>query len=333
MPANLPGNWSLVGGTNIEATPNSVVITGSMAVEQHAWADGEISFRARAPLDAGQVQIWGGFHYRDRDSRYVFALRGGQNNDVYLARYAPDGKAEFLGFSPLDFHPVPGTWYDLRIVVLGHRYLIFVNDEKLPRINVADPKALWATGSAFLGGGWLPAEFADFKSTPLSEESRAAFQSIGSRQWAAPIVDKEVLRQNQRAKYEPARVPVLNGLRTEVSLDGNWLLLPDYELPAGEIPVQLAYDDRHWHVMAVPSFWTPGLSWLHGESGFPGLSGVSQTKGVAESLFVQETRRCDDYTFDWHKTSAAWYRHYVELPANLDGRRFELTFAAIAKVS
>jgi len=130
MPANLPGNWSLVGGTNIEATPNSVVITGSMAVEQHAWADGEISFRARAPLDAGQVQIWGGFHYRDRDSRYVFALRGGQNNDVYLARYAPDGKAEFLGFSPLDFHPVPGTWYDLRIVVLGHRYLIFVNADQ-----------------------------------------------------------------------------------------------------------------------------------------------------------------------------------------------------------
>jgi len=332
MPASLPGNWSLVGRAQIQTTPDSAVISGGFAVEQQAWTDGEISFRARAPLDAGQVQIWAGLRYRDRDSRYVFALRGGHDNDVYLARYAPDGKAEFLGFAPLDFSPVPGTWYQLRVMALGNRFQIYLNDEKRPRLNVADPKPLWTNGSAFLGGGWLPAEFADFKSGPLSDEARAKFLSAGDAQWTAPVIDKEARRQSQRAEYIPAKITSLNPLRTEVSLDGNWLLLPDYEL-AGPPPVQLAYDDRAWHVMAVPSFWTPGLSWLHGELGFPDLSGVSQTKGVAESLFVQETKRCDDYTFDWHKTRGAWYRHYVELPANLGDRRFELTFAAIAKVS
>jgi len=332
-PDNWPGSWRLVGGTNFSTTPESVLITGGMAVETQAWTDGEISFRARAPLDAGQVQIWGGFHYRDRDSRYVFALRGGHNNDVYLARYAPDGKARFLGFAPLDFQPVPGTWYQLRIMVCGDRFHIYLNNEKLPRLNVADPQALWTTGRAFLGGGWLPAEFTDFKLAPLTRQARAEFQSVGSQQWAAPIVDKEALRQRQRAAYIPARVASLNPLRTEVSLDGNWLLMPDYELPAGQKPVQPDEDDRNWHVMSVPAFWTPGLSWLHGETGFPELSGVAQTKGVAESLYVQEVQRCNDYTFDWRKTRAAWYRHYVELPADLQGRRFELTFGAVAKVS
>jgi beta-galactosidase len=333
MLANLPGSWSLVGGTNIRAATDSTVITAGLAVEQPAWTDGEISFRARAPRETEQVQIWAGFHYRDRDSRYVFALRGGHDNDVYLARYAPDGKARFLGFAPLDFPPVPGTWYRLRVVVLGNRFHIYLNDEKLPRLNVEDHTALWSAGRAFLGGGWLPAEFADFKSAPLSAAARTEFLAVGDEQWTAPAIDKEALRQSQRAAYTPARVASLNPLRTEVSLDGHWLLLPDYELPAGQPPVTPDYDDHSWHVMTVPSFWTPGLSWLHGEIGFPELDGVSQTKGVAESLYVQETRRCDGYTFDWRKTSAAWYRHYVELPAKLNDRRFELSFGAIAKIS
>lgn len=125
----------------------------------------------------------------------------------------------------------------------------------------------------------------------------------------------------------------MNSLRTELSLDGNWLFKPDYELPAGQTPVQLDYDDQNWHVMPVPSFWTPALSWLHGEVGFPEFDEFSKTKGVAESLYVQRIKQCDAFTFDWHKTSAAWYRHYVELPKNLEGRRFELSFDAIAKVS
>ncbi len=108
---------------------------------------------------------------------------------------------------------------------------------------------------------------------------------------------------------------------------------PDYELPAGDTPVLPDYNDQNWHVMPVPSFWTPGLSWLHGETNFQAINEFSMTKGVAESLSIQEIRRCDAYTFDWRKTRGAWYRHYVNLPQNLGDRHFELCFDAIAKIS
>ncbi|MBW8869995.1 MAG: hypothetical protein JF563_04350, partial [Acidobacteriales bacterium] len=108
--------------------------------------DAEITFRARTPAGAEQVQIWAGFHFRDRNSRYVFALRGGNDNDLYLARYAPDGGMEFLGFAPLDFKPTPGVWYRLRVVTFGNQIQIYLNDEKLPRLNVKDRHPPWHGG-------------------------------------------------------------------------------------------------------------------------------------------------------------------------------------------
>jgi len=333
MPAHWPGEWSAIGRTTIQATPDSIVVQGGFVADNQVWDDAEITFRARAPLGAEQVQIWAGFRCRDRDSRYVVAVRGGNNNDLYLARYAPDGNAKFLGFAPLDFKPLPGTWYLLRIVTLGNRFQIFLNGEKIPRLNVEDQDALWDKGSVLVGGGWLPAEFAGLQVKPLTPEDKAAFLAIGNGHWTAPAVDKEALRKSQRTGYVPAKVASLGSPRTEISLDGNWLLLPDYQLAPGQKPIQPDFDDQNWHVMPVPSFWTPGLSWLHGETGFNQLGEFAATKGVAESLFVREIMRCDSYTFDWRKTSSAWYRHYVELPASLGGKHFELTFDAVAKVS
>jgi len=328
-----PDNWVTVGRTQIETTPQSVIIMGGYTVNKRLWDDEQITFRARAPVIAKQVQIWAGFRFRDRDSRYVFALRGGNDNDIYLARYAPDGGAEFLGFAPLDFKPQPGIWYRLRVVILGNRFQIFLNDEQLPRLNVVDSHPLWDEGSVFLGGGWLPAEFSDLQVNPLSDQDKAVFLSIGNKNWNAPPVDTEALRKKQRSEYASAKIPSLADTRTVVPLDGNWLFMPDYELPAGQTPVQIDYDDESWNVMPVPSFWTPALSWLHGETGFPGLDEFSRTKGVAESLYVQRIKQCDSYTFDWRKTGAAWYRQYIDLPLNLDNRHFELTFDAIAKLS
>jgi beta-galactosidase len=333
MPSTLPGEWNLIGRTKVQTADASATIQGGYVVHDEILGDAKISFRARAPLGTDQVQIWGGFRYRDRDSRYVFALRGGNDNDVYLARYAPDGGIKFLGFTPLDFKPVPGTWYQLRVVTLGKRIQIYLGDETLPRINVVDESAAWTNGKACLGGGWLPVEFADFQAHPLTAEETAKLQSIGNKKWALPAVDKEARRQQQRAAYQPVKVAAFGPLRTEIPLNGDWLFLPDYQLKEGEAPTALEYDDSFWHVMEVPSFWTPGLSWLHGETGFPGLGGVAETKGVADSLYVQETARCSSYTFDWRKTKSAWYREYVDLPAGLGNRRFELTFDAIAKVS
>jgi Glycosyl hydrolase 2 galactose-binding domain-like/Glycosyl hydrolases family 2/Glycosyl hydrolases family 2, TIM barrel domain len=333
MPADIPGNWSLIGRTTVQTNATSVILAGGFIVNQQVWTNAEITLRARVPRSTEQVQIWGGFRDRDRDSRYVFALRGGHDNDLYLARFAPDGEARFLGIAPLDFKPKPGVWYRLRLVILGNRFQIFLNDEKLPRINAMDRDPLWDKGGVLLGGGWLPAEFSDLQVKPLTAADEAAFLAIGNKRWSAPPIDKKALRERQRAEYIPAKISVLNPLRTKVSLDGNWLFMPDYQLAGGQKPIQLDYNDRNWHVMQVPSFWTPGLSWLYGETGFPDLDKFSATKGVAESLYVQRIKRCDDYTFDWRKTSAAWYRDYLDLPPDLGDRHFELTFDAIAKVS
>jgi beta-galactosidase len=333
MPASLPGDWNLIGRVKIETNAASAVLQGGFAAERRAWGDAEMSFRARAREGTEEVQLWAGFRYRDRDSRYVFALRGGNDNDLYLARYAPNGQAKFLGFAPLDFKPTPGVWYRLRAMAIGKRLQLYLNDEKLPRINIVDSDAPWTNGGVCLGGGWLPAEFSDLKVKALTKEDGVAFLAIGDQCWSAPAIDKEALRRVQRAAYVPAKVGALSQERTEVLLDGNWLFMPDYQLPAGAMPVSADFDDLSWHVMPVPEFWTPGLSWLHGETGFPELKGVAVTKGVAESLTVQEERRVDGYTFDWRKTKAAWYRHHLELPRDMVLRHFILTFDAVAKVS
>ena len=333
FPENLSGEWKSVGRLIVQTNRDSITLQGGCLVEKQIWGDAEISVRMRAPTGTEQVQLWGGFRCRDRDSRYVFALRGGDNNDIYLARYASDGGAKFLGFAPLDFKPIPGAWYRLRILISGQRFQLYLGDETMPRLNAVDADAPWTEGSVALGGGWLPAEYADLEVQPLSPNAKAAFDAVGNKVWQAPTPDKEVLRQSQRAAYQPITVKILEPLRTDVPLDGNWLFLPDYQLAGGEKPIAAAFDDQAWHVMEVPRFWTPGLSWLHGETGFPELPGVAQTKGVADSLYVQETRRVESYTFDWHKTKAAWYRQYVDLPANLGDRHFELTFDAIAKIS
>lgn len=324
--------WNFVGRGSFKTRGDSLVISGGFAVNKQSQEDTEITFRARAPEDASQVQLWAGFRCKDRDSRYVFALRGGNDNDLYLARYAPDGKMKFLDFVPLDFKPASGIWYELRVLAIGNRFQIYLNDEKLPRINIVDTDAPWTGGRAVLGGGWLPAEFADFRVQLPTAEEKKAFQAVGDLCWTPPAVDKEARRRVERAAYRPVEVTRLGPQRTEISLDGNWLFLPDYEL-TGAAPVALHYDDNSWHIMSVPNFWTPGLSWLHGETGFPELKGDARTKGVAESLTVQESRRVESYTFDWQKTKSAWYRHYIDLPADLNDRHFELTFDAVAKIS
>ena len=66
------------------------------------------SFRARAPKDAEQVQIWAGFRTYNRFDRYVVGIKGGLQDDLYLMRTGYMGTDEFMGVRPLGFHPVPG---------------------------------------------------------------------------------------------------------------------------------------------------------------------------------------------------------------------------------
>lgn len=326
LPETFAGHWETIGRGSPQVSAYSVTLQDGFIMTKESWGDCEFAFSARAPQNASQVQIWAGIHVRDRDSRYVFGLRGGDDNDVYLARYGPDGEGEFLGVAPLDFRPQPGTWYDLRAVARGNRFQIYVNNESLPRINVIDDVPPWSQGGVSLGGGWLAAEFRRVK---VSQPSGP----VETRVWRQPAIDREMVRERQRAAYQPLRVDRIEPNRTEVSLDGKWLFLPDQELSTGIQPEQPACDDGKWHVMDVPAFWTPCGSWLYGETGFPLADGISSSKGISDNFYEEERKRLDQYTFDWEKTKSAWYREEVDLPETVAGRHSELDFDAIAKIA
>jgi beta-galactosidase len=328
MPAAIPGHWSSVGRVTPQVTSDSVTLQNGFVASKESWGDCEFAFRARAPQGVDQVQIWAGIRGRDRDSRYIFGLRGGDNNDLYLARYAPDGDDKFLGVAPLDFKPVPGKWYKLRAVAAGNRIQIYVNDETVPRINVVDDASLWKKGSVSLGGGWLPVEFRD-----VTVKEPSASDSKNTQVWQPPGFDREARRERERAAYQPLKVDKIGPDRTEIPLDGKWLFSPDQDLAADPQPLSPDFDDNKWHVMDVPAFWTPCLSWLYGETGFKLGDGLSSSKGISDKLFEAEQERLNNYTFDWKHTKSAWYRHYVDLPPDISGRHVELDFDAIAKIA
>ena len=136
------------------------------------WKDYTLSFKARAPKDAEQVQIWAGFRTHNRFDRYVVGIKGGLQDDLYLMRTGYMGTDEFMGVRPLGFHPVPGEWYKVKVEVCGNRIRVFVNDEKLPHIDLEDKNSnLAPTGEVALGGGWIDTEFDDLTVTPLAEDA------------------------------------------------------------------------------------------------------------------------------------------------------------------
>jgi hypothetical protein len=167
---------------------------------------------------------------------------------------------------------------------------------------------------------WLVAE-------PREKLSEARW--VQGRPGGEVSVEKEALRQQQRAVYQPVMVPPIGPGRSEVSLDGDWLFLPDYEFANSAAPETMDADDAGWHVMHVPDLWSPYSAWLFGET-FPDLP---YDKGASDSYFEYRHARVEAFTFDWNKTRSAWYRKHVLLPEIPDGKRFELHFDAIAKVA
>ena len=295
------------------------------------WKDYTLSFKARAPEDAGQVQIWAGFRTYNRFDRYVVGIKGGLQDDVYLIRTGYMGTDEFMGVRPLGFHPIPGEWYNLKVEVCGNRIRVFVEDEEKPRIDVTDGNASQAPcGEVALGGGWIETEFDDLTVTPLAPD---ALQGVAVSEYTALKTpqEKEALRQRERKQYTPIRVSRLTESRTEISLEGNWLFMPEYRLADKDKATALSTNDEDWHVMSVPNFWNPIRIWLHGET-MPSPTGA-QPKGVSDTYYQQETDRCENYTFDYRKTGAAWYRQWIELPEAVAGKRMTLDFDAVSKVA
>jgi len=291
------------------------------------WKNYSVSFKARAPEDAEQVQIWAGFRAYNRFDRYIVGLRGGLQDNLYLSRMGYMGADEMLGLRTLDFHPVPGTWYNLKIEVCGDRIRIFLNNESVPRMDVTDKNAYLApAGEVTLGGSWIKTEFDDLTIAPLNDDQLA---NIPVQEYKKEKTDqqKEQQRIEERAEYKPLVISKLNEGRTTVSLDGTWLFMPEYQLQDKQKAIATATNDEDWHTLNVPNFWNPIRIWLHGET-FGSFS-----KGVSDRYYEKETQRCENYTFDYKQTKAAWYRQWVELPANIRSKRIELNFDAVSKIA
>src|SRR5580704_1991698 len=76
LPGPTTDRWKSYGRIVLQPLHESVIIQDGFAIEQTMHGDCEFFFAARAPQETSQVQIWAGIKCRDRDSRYVFALRG-----------------------------------------------------------------------------------------------------------------------------------------------------------------------------------------------------------------------------------------------------------------
>ena len=230
------------------------------------WKNYSVTFKARAPKGSEQVQIWAGFRAHNRNDRYIVGLKGGLQDDIVLARQGYMGTDEFFAVKPLGFHPIPGEWYKFKIDVVGDRIRVYINDENTPRIDVTDKNSnLAPSGQVSLGGGWLTTEFDDLEIKELPENY---FQGIKRQEYkyAMSPAEKEAKRQRERSQYKAIEVGTLNSGRTEISLDGQWLFMPEYQLSDQDKAVNPAVEDKDWHSMSVPNFWNPNRVWLHGET-------------------------------------------------------------------
>lgn len=292
-------------------------------------SDYTLKFKARSPQGCGQVQIWAGVRTANRFDRYVVGIKGGLQDDLYLMRTGYMGMDEFMGVRPLGFHPVPGEWYDVKVEVCGDRIRVFLNGEDIPRMDITDKHASLAPcGAAAIGGGWLPAEYKDVSVTPLDSNALSKV-AVAEKSFLSSAADKEKLRTVQREAYAPVKVTTLRPGRNEINLDGNWLFMPGYQISDACTAASPSVSDGNWHVMNVPDFWNPIRIWLHGET----MSSPTgpQAKGVSDTYYQRETERCENYTFDYRKTSYAWYRQWVELPHDIKGRKMVLAFDAVSK--
>jgi hypothetical protein len=334
-PAAFPGSWESANRAVVKSTPTSLTVSGGYVATKEQFGDCEFVFQAKALTVSGTdapVQIWGGVRVKDVENRYVVGVRGGAEPELSFARYAADGRSKFLGWVELDPAPRIGETFTVRVAAGGNRFHVYLNDEKLPRINIEDKDALWTEGGVALGGGWLPVEFS---SPAVSALKLAEFNAVGDKVWSPPSADfdKASRRKEQRAAYQPVKVDKLPPLRGAVSLDGDWLFMPDQDNKNHEKSGAAEVDDSTWHLLRVPAFWSMTVGWLHGEFGMAGLKEAQAARGPSDKLIADEYKWRDALTFDWRRTRGGWYRHYVELPADLQGRELELVFDAVAKVS
>lgn len=325
-------NFEILDAGDYRVTDEGLLIKGAYAaIGENNWTDYSFEFDAGAPALASEVQIWAGFRAGNRDDRYVLALKGVGQNDLYLSRLGFMGADDFLALKHLEFALQKDQFYHIKVEVAGNRIRVFLGSESLPRIDVVDKDASLAPkGKITLGGGWLPAIYKNLKVKKLSAQ---AFDHVASEEFAAQRPDKEALRARQRKSYRDIDIAKAqnlesgNKLRQKISLNGNWLFAPDYMIQNGSEGYDPKLSDDAWHIMTVPAFWNPSRIWLFGEDYGPA------SKGVSDSYYQKETDRCEAYSFDYKRTKVGWYRQWVDVPAKMLERHIELAFDAVSKTS
>ena len=321
---------NIIGRGQIEWKSNSLVASDCfLALKKDNPEKFEMTILAKGSSSGEQVQAWAGFGFQDRNNRYAVGLRGGNNNDLYLCRYRSDANNKMLALGSLEFEVIPDKWYRIKIVFWDGNIRIYLNDEKMPRIVTKDDHPLIG-GSTVIGGGWIPTEFKELQIKALEVADIDQYNRDSLK-----IAIRETPEQNeaerviQRKSYQPQKIDQLTETRTEISLNGDWLFKPGYELTTPDKPYSSELDDNDWHIMPVPSFWNLVGNWLHLQDSHLPHKG----SGISDNYREKEERRCNAYTFDYTKTTSAWYRHWIEIPTKLNGQKVSLHFEAVSKVA
>ncbi len=289
----------------------------------------EMTFYAKSSKTGEQVQAWSGFGFQNRDNRYALGLRGGNNNDLYLCRYQSNAKNKMLALASLDFQLIDEKWYQIKVVFWEGNIRIYLNNENTPRIVTKDENHLKG-GRAILGGGWLPTEFKDLSIKELSEKDITLYaKDTVKYHLSLSTQQKNTKRKKQRDAYRSIKIQKNKTARTEISLSGKWLFMPEYQIESKNMPYSMNLNDNNWHVMQVPSFWNPVRNWLHlQDSHLP-----HRGSGISDNYREKEEARCDAYTFDYLRTTSAWYRHWLDISDSLNGQKVSLHFDAVSKIA
>lgn len=323
--------WTIFGSREKCRFENGVLTTKDCwaADDSRPMTNVDFRFSARAPESATQADIWASFRHFNRDYRYMVGLRGGNHKHLYLARLGAVGYDKMLALCPLDWSPMPGVWYQIRVVCVGRRIAVYLNQEQQPRILCEDEDAPFHTGCVALGGSFVETEYKDVSIREAAEnaldgaEKQPDFLDLVT----LPQERKEEVRRRDRALYRPYAVPRLPEDRLQLSLEGKWLFIPDCEAKAD--PASPNYDDSAAHTIHVPESWVPLQAWLEGET----MGKDRLSKGQSDNYYLEEFARCRNYTFDYQNTRSAWYRHYIDLPDGIESKCVRLDFEAIALVS
>jgi len=320
----LEEHWIISGRGKIDWKNNSVklqncFIHSKQLIEDDAY---EFSFKAKALGEGDNVQIWSGFGFDNRDNRYVLGLRGGHSNDLYLAKYQNGGKTKLFAHKSLGFKPAKEVWYELKVVFWDGNIRVYLDDESKPLIVVKDEDPI-KNSSIVLGGGWTENEYKDLKVKRINEAEKAAYLKDSIVYTSSLSLDKkELIRSKQRTSYKPLKINQFNNQRNEISLNGDWLFMPETNITKLQEAINFNAQDENWHIISVPNMWKPAKSWMHGFN-----------RGVSDNFETRELKRCENYTFDYKNTNGGYYRHWVEFPDNINTKRVNLNFAAVAKVT